>query len=72
MPDLDLIKQGKQGRGTGAGGFPRAGRARPRGRYSETSGAGIASIAWPPTSQSRFRSIPESILVRGRRYRPSA
>ena len=32
MPDLDLVKQGKQGRGTGAGGFRRAGRARPRGR----------------------------------------
>jgi hypothetical protein len=27
MPDLDQIKQGEQERGTGAGGFPRAGRA---------------------------------------------
>jgi hypothetical protein len=24
MPDLDLIKQAEQGRGTGAGGLPRA------------------------------------------------
>jgi hypothetical protein len=29
MPDLDQIKQGEQERGTGAGGFPRAGRAIP-------------------------------------------
>jgi hypothetical protein len=27
MPDLDQIKQEEQERGTGAGGFPRAGRA---------------------------------------------
>jgi hypothetical protein len=27
MPDLDLIKQGEQGRGSGACGFPRPGRA---------------------------------------------
>ena len=31
MPDLDLIKQAKQGRGNGVGGFPRAGRAWPHG-----------------------------------------
>jgi hypothetical protein len=35
MPDLDLIKQAEQGRGTGAGGLPRAAPAilpgRPRG-----------------------------------------
>jgi hypothetical protein len=30
MPDLDLIKQGEQGGGTGAGGSPGAGRAIPR------------------------------------------
>jgi hypothetical protein len=29
MPDLDQIKQGEQGRGTGAGGSPRAGRVIP-------------------------------------------
>ena len=27
MPDLDQIKQGEPGRGTGAGGSPEAGRA---------------------------------------------
>jgi hypothetical protein len=32
MPDLDQIKQGEQERGTGAGGYRRADRARPRGR----------------------------------------
>ena len=96
MPDLDLIKQGKQGRGTGASDFLRAGRARPPGhrdhvnrgeggrgmRFASDSlqvtarpaggGGGTALIGLPPTSLSRSRSIPESILVRGRRNRPSA
>jgi hypothetical protein len=30
MPDLDQIKQGEQGRGTGMGGLPTASRAIPR------------------------------------------
>ena len=31
VPDLDLIKQVKQGCGTGAGGLPRGGRGNPAG-----------------------------------------
>ena len=33
MPDLDQIKQREQERGTGAGGYRRADRARPRGPF---------------------------------------
>ncbi len=65
MPDLDLIKQGKQGRvGVALGGFPRAGRARPRGRRGHVNcdegGSGMRSCFRFPASNS------ETSLGRGR------
>jgi hypothetical protein len=64
MPDLDLIKQGKQGRGSGAGRLPRAGRARPRGRRGHANrdegGSGMRSCFRFPASNS------ETSLGRGR------
>jgi hypothetical protein len=57
MPDLDQIKQGKQERGTGAGGFPRAGRAiPPAGRRGSTSRCCVHKIkhSQPAISPSKI------------------
>jgi hypothetical protein len=57
MLDLDQINRGNRGRGTGASGFPRAGRARPRGcdhinRDEGGSGMRFASDSLQTTSET--------------------
>jgi hypothetical protein len=44
MPDLDLIKQGEQGCGTGAGGSPGAGRAIPPASRLAVATTSTASV----------------------------
>jgi hypothetical protein len=51
MPDLDLIKQGEQGCGTGAGGSPGVGRAIPPPTRAVGEGVGKALT----TRQRRLR-----------------
>jgi hypothetical protein len=60
MPDLDLIKQGKQGRGNGAGRLPKGRSGRPRGRRGHVNcdegGSGMRScFRFPPSNSEASR-----------------
>ena len=52
MPDLGLIKQAEQGRGTGVGGFRRGGRATPpAGRAAAATTSPALPGCCPPATQ---------------------
>jgi len=68
MPDLDQIKQEEQERGTGAGGFPRDGRAiPPAGHAAAATRAPISRgcLVGPPPPPRAGVAVPDRLPADG-------